>query len=61
MKKEGELSVINILVVCNLLFIVYRRQRRLKWELLLNWFFFVSMYNIKFFNDFLSDFFEINW
>lgn len=25
MKKEGELSVINISVVCNLLFIVYRR------------------------------------
>lgn len=25
MKKEGELSVINIPVVCNLLFIVYRR------------------------------------
>lgn len=25
MKKEGELSVINISVVCNLLLIVYRR------------------------------------
>lgn len=60
MKKEGELSVINISVVCNL-FIVYRRQRRSKWELLLNWFPSVSMHNTKFPNDFSSDFSEINW